>query len=98
LKGGAAMAVYVVTYKLSAPEKEYKELEKVMKSFGSYSKRFDSFWIVDTYHSAKDIKEKIYSALSEEDQLFVIETKKHWSSRNTPDGMVKWLKSSRRTF
>lgn len=92
------MAVYVVAFQLSSPEKEYEELHDVMKSFGSYSKRFDSFWIIDTYHSAKHVKEKVFAALSPDDQLFVIEAKKHWSSRNVSDGMVKWLKSSRRTF
>ncbi|WP_147802905.1 hypothetical protein [Alkalicoccus halolimnae] len=92
------MAVYVVTYQLSAPEKEYKQLHETMKSFGNYSKRFESFWLIDTFHSAKDVKEKVFACLSADDQLFVIETKKHWSSRNVPDGMIKWLKSDRRKF
>lgn len=92
------MAVYAVTYDLLSPGQDYSELHETLKSLGAYSKRFESFWLIDSSFSAPEIRDKIKLVVDANDKVLVIEVKKHWAGINTADGMINWLKSKKRTF
>lgn len=92
------MSVYAITYDLHKPNQDYETLHDTIKSLGVYSKRFDSFWILDTSLSAAEIRDKIKKVIDSNDVLLVIEVRKHWASFNLPQGAVDWLKSDNRTF
>ncbi|EHB5065580.1 TPA: hypothetical protein I0F65_RS10145 [Enterococcus faecalis] len=92
------MSVYAITYDLKKPNQDYDALNEKIKSLGAYSKRFDSFWLVDSSLSASEIRDKLKREIDSNDSLLVIETKNHWASFNLAEGACKWLKSESRTF
>lgn len=92
------MSVYAITYDLHAPQQDYDKLHDSIKSLGAYSKRFDSFWLVDSSLEASEIRDKIKLVVDSNDKILVIEVKKHWASWNLPEGGAEWLKSESRTF
>jgi hypothetical protein len=92
------MAIYAVTYDLMAPKQDYEKLFVILKSFTSYSKEFDSFWLIESKQSASDIRDLIKTTLDEDDKLFVIKVEKSWASTRISDKMVNWLKSENRNW
>ncbi|WP_342432617.1 hypothetical protein [Neobacillus sp. FSL H8-0543] len=92
------MAVYAVTYDLLTPGQDYTSLHERLKEYGNYSKRFDSFWLIDTNSTAAEIRDALKVHVDTNDRLLVIEVKSHWASWNIPQGMVDWLKNDSRTF
>ena len=92
------MSVYAITYDLHSPGQKYDDVADKIKSYGKYSKRFDSFWLLDSKHSAADIRDGLMTVMDANDILLVIEVKKHWAGKKLADGMVNWLKHSNRTF
>lgn len=92
------MAVYAVTYDLITPGQDYEKLHEQLRSYRSYSKRFDSFWLIDADKTAAEIRDDLIKVVDENDTLFVIEVKKHWAGRKLAEGMVNWLKNDNRTF
>ncbi|MGH1746368.1 MULTISPECIES: hypothetical protein [Enterococcus] len=92
------MALYAITYDLHKPIQDYETLHDTIKSLGAYSKRFDSFWLIDTSFSASEIRDKINNVIDSNDVALVIEVRKHWASHNLPKEAVDWLKSDKRTF
>ncbi|AXG89535.1 hypothetical protein ACPTG9_05870 [Enterococcus faecalis] len=92
------MSVYAITYDLKKPNQDYDALNGKIKSLGAYSKRFDSFWLVDSSLSASEIRDNLKTEIDSNDSLFVIQTKEHWASLNLAKGATEWLKSESRTF
>ncbi|MED2985472.1 hypothetical protein P4311_29595 [Bacillus thuringiensis] len=92
------MAVYAITYDLISPGQDYSDLHEKIESYGKYSKRFDSFWLIDSDDTAGEIRDNLKTVLDKNDRLLIIEVKNHWASRNLADGMVNWLKNDNRTF
>lgn len=92
------LSIYAVTYDLHSPGQDYDKLHEQLKSYSSYSKRFDSFWLIDSTKSASEIRDELIKVVDKNDKLFVIEVKKHWAGRKLADGMVNWLKHDDRTF
>lgn len=92
------MTVYAVTYDLHNPGQDYQKLHDQLKSYRNYSKRFDSFWLIDATQSAAEIRDDLIKVVDENDKIFVIEVKRHWAGRKLADGMVNWLKNENRSF
>jgi len=66
------MAVYLVTYDLNAPGKNYDDLYEAIKSLGAWWHYLDSTWLVDTHLSAQSISDKLLSHIDKNDYLLVI--------------------------
>lgn len=92
------MAVYAVTYDLHKPGQDYEKLHEQLRSYRNYSKRFESFWLIDASQSASEIRDDLKKVVDENDTVFVVEVKKHWAGLNLADGMVNWLRHDNRSF
>ncbi|MEM5623721.1 hypothetical protein AAHB56_30875 [Bacillus thuringiensis] len=58
------MAVYAVTYDLHKPGQDYEKLHDQLKSYQNYSKRFESFWLIDASQSASEIRDDLQRSLT----------------------------------
>lgn len=92
------MAIYVVTHELQAPDNNYYEFYQKLKAFGGYSKRFDSFWLIDSPHSTSEIRNDLAKLIKRSDKLLVIRVQKDWAGYNIDKGMVSWLAMHSRNF
>ncbi|MEG1256865.1 hypothetical protein [Clostridium sp.] len=70
--------VYLVSYDLNTPGKNYNELYNKLKSFNSYLHPLESTWFIDTLFSAKEIFERLYPVLDSNDKLFVVKLDTQW--------------------
>ncbi len=90
------MAVYIVTYDLNAPGKNYTPLIDAIKKY-SYCKCLKSAFFVDTNEDAASIRDKLTKLIDVNDSLYVMELKKHWAAnRDMPCN--QWLKADGRTW
>lgn len=63
---------YIILYDLCAPNRNYDELYKAIKAFGTWGKITESAWaIVTTWDSAK-IRDYLMQYIDKDDRLFVM--------------------------
>ena len=90
------MAVYIVTYDLTAPSKDYAPLlEAIRKYTNCYALK--SAFFVDTLQDAATIRENLMRFLDLSDKLYVMNITRDWKSAH-PDPTTEWLLSPLRTF
>jgi hypothetical protein len=90
------MAVYLITYDLKQPGRNYQPLHDYIKQTFKYCKGLESAWLVDTQKSAEDIRDALTSRVDTNDVLFVARLTGDWASRNYP--CATWLKEPGRTW
>lgn len=90
------MSVFAVTYDLHKPGNNYSDLIETIKGFGSYSHRFDSFWLVssDTLNAA-DIRDALKDKVDNNDSVLVLKCSGTWASYNLAQGGVDWIKNQK---
>lgn len=85
------MSVYLISYDLNAPGKDYSDLYTSIKSIGDYYHVLGSEWFVSSsYLSENDIGQKIHSCMDSTDSLFVCKVAKGYSGWLTDDAWA-WL-------
>lgn len=63
---------YIILYDLCAPNRNYEELYKAIKAFGTWGKITESAWaIVTTWDTAK-IRDYLMQYLDKDDRVFVM--------------------------
>lgn len=72
LKGGAIVAVYLISYDLKTPGKDYQDLYDAIKSCGAWRHYLDSTWLLTTYKPAKDIFEILQPHLDTSDHILIV--------------------------
>ena len=75
------MAVYLVTYDLKAPGKDYSKVFEYLKQF-AYCKSMLSVWLVDTRMTAEQIRDGLWQLVDSNDELFVTRLALDWASLN----------------
>lgn len=86
------MDIFIITYDLIAPDKDYQSLYDAIESYKEYTHPLESIWFVRTSSSSRDIRDYLKSYLDSNDKLFVAKIDE-WASRNLPDESTKWLKN-----
>ena len=90
------MAVYIVTYDLKKPGKDYDELIKAIKAYGSYCHCQGSVWFIDFSWTAAQIRDDLKKHIDSNDELFVGRLSSQWASWGTSCG--DWLNSPQRNW
>lgn len=90
------MAVYIVTYDLNAPGKDYAPLLAAIRRY-THCYALKSAFFIDTSESAADVRNKLKKLIDANDSLYVMELHKHWAANRTMD-CTTWLKSSSRSW
>ncbi len=70
--------ILLITYDLNKPGQDYPGLYEALKSSGWWWHHLDSTWIVKTNDSPKSWYEKLAPILDKNDNVFIIELKKHY--------------------
>jgi len=86
--------VYLVTYDLKAPEKDYNALYDEIKSIGENYHPLESTWFVKSQLTAQSISAKLRSAMDENDSLFVVNISKQGRQGWLPKTAWEWLKAN----
>lgn len=85
------MAVYVISYDLNRPGQDYTELYKAIKSYGTYSHRLDSTWLIETSTPLNTISKHLLKNIDKNDNLLIIEVKNNYAGW-MPVVFWTWLK------
>lgn len=82
--------VYLISYDLKYPGRDYTRLISEIKSLGSWAKPLESLWLVDTYLDTISIVSKL-SALDLTDKLLVIRANNPWRSVRLDQDVANWM-------
>ncbi len=65
--------VYLISYDLRKPGRDYKNLHDAIKTCGNWAKPLESVWLIDTTQKAQQIYDRIRPHIDENDFLLVTE-------------------------
>lgn len=91
------MSVYLVTYDLNTPGKDYTDLVDAIKAYGAYCKLQKSAWFIDSARTAAQVRNNLKQHIDSNDDLFVGDMRKNWAGTNKMKG-VNWLKNESRRW
>lgn len=86
--------VYLITYDLKTPGKEYNTLYDEIKSIGENYHPLESTWFVKSSLSATNLSTKLRSVIDENDSLFVVKISKQDRQGWLPKTAWEWLKTN----
>lgn len=89
------MAVYLVTYDLRRPGKDYSAVHAFLKQF-TYCKDLESVWLLDTQWTAQQIRDGLNQRIDNNDKTFVVRLMQDWAAYNY--GCSDWLNSGNRSW
>lgn len=85
--------VYIVTYDLKKPIRNYEDLYKGLQSFGTWWHQTGSVWIIVTHKSAAEVRDYLRQFIDSNDKLFVGRLNRNWAASGFDRGEYDWLKS-----
>jgi len=65
--------VYVVSYDLSKPNRNYEDLYEELKKSGSWWHYLESTWLIYTNESASELYNRLSKHIDKDDRLLIIE-------------------------
>jgi len=68
--------LYIISYDLKKPGRNYRSLFKAIKECGTWWHYLESTWIVSTSMSSKTISEKLRAKIDKNDKLLIIKATK----------------------
>lgn len=84
--------IYLITYDLHGPGRDYSNLYSEIKSLGNWWHYLDSTWFVSSELGAGAIRDSLKSKIDSNDEILVVEIGKSWASYNLDTEGVTWLK------
>lgn len=85
------MKTYLVTYDLSAPSRNYDDLFKHLKSYGTWAHPVESVWLVVTDRTAAQVRDAAKAYLDRNDKLFVTKATVDGAWSGLPTSTSDWL-------
>ena len=89
------MAVYLVTYDLRKPGRDYAPVHTFLKQL-AYCKDLESVWLIDTNWTAAQIRDALNQRIDANDKTFVVRLMRDWAAYGF--GCGDWLNSPNRTW
>ena len=89
------MSVYLVTYDLRAPGRNYDDLYDALKKY-THCHGLESVWFIDSRNSATNIRDHLKKSIDSNDGLFVGKLTRAWAGFSIECG--EWLKDTSRTW
>lgn len=93
--GERTLAIYVVTYDLKQPGRNYAPVHEYLKRF-TYCKGLESVWLLDTTATPATIRDQLRSLVDGNDSVFVARLQGEWASFNY--GCGEWLNDPKRNW
>lgn len=63
--------ILIITYDLSAPEQNYPEVLKEIKSYGTWAKICESSYLIKTTKTPESVRDRLLKYIDDDDKLFV---------------------------
>ena len=82
--------VYLISYDLRAPGRDYSQLISEIESFSSWAKPLESLWLIETTLDTQTIVSRL-NALDLTDGLLVIHVNTPWRSVGLDQRVVDWM-------
>jgi hypothetical protein len=89
------MAILMVTYDLKQPGRDYSPVHRYLKQF-TYCKDLESFWLLDTTRTTKEVRDSLQSLVDGNDKVFVARLYRDWGAYNF--GCGSWLNEESRNW
>lgn len=86
--------VYLVSYDLGQPRRNYEAIEKKIHAYSYWAKPLESVWFIKTSDDITMVKKNLYSVMDKDDELMVIEVKRHWSTENLSPKVTEWMSNN----
>lgn len=85
--------VYIISYDLKTPGRNYNSLFEAVKAYGLWWHQTGSVWIIVSSDSATNIRNNLIKHIDQNDQLFVAALKGEWAGVGFSDVEYNWIKS-----
>ena len=85
--------VYVVSYDLRKPDRNYEDLIRELKSFGTWWHQTSSVWIIVTSKTAVEVRDYLKQFIDINDKLFVSRISNNWAATGFSEQEYNWVKS-----
>lgn len=85
--------VYFVTYDLKKPDRDYDDLIKEIKSFGTWWHQTGSAWVIITSKTTAEVRDYLMQFIDSNDKLFVVQIQKNWAAVGFNEQEYSWMKS-----
>lgn len=69
---------FMLSYDLNEPGQKYEQVFEIIKTFGSYIKLQQSFWLIRTSLTPEQMTTKLNSVLDNNDLIFICELEKNY--------------------
>lgn len=63
--------ILIITYDLSAPDRNYEGILKKIKSYGTWAKISESSYLIKTDKTPESVRDQLLKTIDEDDKLFV---------------------------
>lgn len=84
------MSTILIGYDLNRPGQNYGELIEAIKDLGAWWHRLDSTWLVKTWLSAGDVRDRLWALMDSSDEILVIDvTGRAWAANGFES--YEWL-------
>ncbi|WP_394888474.1 hypothetical protein ACG873_24965 [Mesorhizobium sp. AaZ16] len=90
------MAVYIVTYDLNAPKKDYAPLLAAVRKY-IHCYALKSAFFIDTVETEMTVATKLMKLVDANDSLYVMEISQRWAA-NRKMACTEWLTSAARSW
>lgn len=86
--------IYLITYDLNSPGKNYDQLYSAIKSVGfEWWHPLQNIWFVKSTSGSSYITKTLTSYVDVNDKLFVCKANSDWAGYNLPTNFVSWINS-----
>jgi len=89
------MAVYIVTYELRKPNKDYKSLYEYLKTY-THCHSSTSCWFIDTNRTSVQVRDAVLAHIDGNDSFFVARLHQDWASFDVK--CADWLNAPARNW
>lgn len=86
------MNIYIISFDLVAPGQHYDKIIELIKQYKVWAKLGTTTYLVQTSHSAIEVRDNLKSAIDLNDKLFVGKVMRPAAWSNMSEDVSKWIK------
>ncbi|OCT12640.1 hypothetical protein A8709_33050 [Paenibacillus pectinilyticus] len=86
------MSLYLISYDLHAPKRDYSSLYKTIPTIGQTYKVLESVYLISTNHSSDKVRDILRAHLDSNDEIFVIGINKDFAAYvSKAESLQTWI-------
>lgn len=86
------MYVYIISFDLVKPGQNYDKIIELIKQYNVWAKLGTTTYLVQTSHSAVELRDNLKTAIDSNDKLFVGKVTRPAAWSNMSEDVSKWIK------